>query len=555
MMVAKKERDSVRGRGAIRGREIMALILAALMLAACGGKKGQPPAPPTAAAPGIDTSAASSFGDASWAEQKAAHEKNVSVAGGNSYAHVTYQPEVKVIDKAAVDASIQGISSDGHGAVFENASAEIRALKAGDVMFVKNGFAAKILAAQTEGTQTVLITDQAKLVDVVKQGEIKLEPSISFNGPKTTKVSAPARTQFGWMDWIAAPAYAQAAATPAPSLPAGNVYTSAVKNATQALTSGWKITSWSVTPADNVAAISAGLTKDTNGFKAAIQMDGTITNFQFVSNITIPMPHNTISSGVSHMSGHMHFVWEIGKGTPGVWAAEDRLKLPAAISIPLGPVLDGMPLTLEISAAFLIHPALTGGNEYSKGGFTIDWVGTQSEMAKTFADQLDPSGTVGLTFAITDDANLSPVAPNGMVVSFCAPRVELKLGLLGSYGDSTVLKTAATVIDHTVQTVASKLLPASLYNTLAASPLGKMSATNTLGSNADVFAQVIHTQGVTHSSNLSLAPCTKIELKVTGQVGGEMQLFNLTNGASKTVDTFTKTYTEWRPGSNFCKSV
>jgi hypothetical protein len=74
-------------------------------------------------------------------------------------------------------------------------------------------------------------------------------------------------------------------------------------------------------------------------------------------------------------------------------------------------------------------------------------------------------------------------------------------------------------------------------------------------SNADVFAQVIHTQGVTHSSNLSLAPCTKIELKVTGQVCGEMQLFNLTNGASKTVDTFTKTYTEWRPGSNFCKSV
>jgi hypothetical protein len=552
-MVTKNGCNSVRGAAAV-------LIATVLMLSACGGKKAPPPAPPTAAAPAINVSAASSFGDASWAQQKAAHEKNVSVAGGNSYAHVTYRPEVKVIDKAAVDASIQGISSDGHGAVFENASAEIRALKAGDIMFVKNGFAAKILAAQTEGTQTVLITDQAQLVDVVQQGEIKLEPSISFNGPKTngpktTSMPAPARPRFGWMDWIAAPAYAQPAATPAPSLPAGNVYTGAKKDAVQALTSGWKITSYSVTPADNVAAVSAGLTKDTNGFKAAIQMDGTITNFQFVSNITIPMPPNTISSGVSHMSGHMHFVWEIGKDTPGVWATEDRLKLPAAISIPLGPILDGMPLTLEISAAFLIHPALTGGNEYSKGGFTIDWVGTQSEMAKTFADQLDPSGTVGLTFSITDDANVSPVAPNAMVISFCAPRVELKLGLLGSYGDSTVLKVAAAVIDHTVQTVASKLLPASVYNTLAASPLGKMTATNTLGSNADVFAQVIHTQGVTHSSNLSLAPCTKIELKVTGQVGGEMQLFNLTNGASKTVDTFTKTYTEWRPGSNFCKSV
>jgi len=525
-----------------------------VMLAGCGGKKAPPTAAaPTAATPSINTAAGSAFGGESWVEQKAAHEKNVTVAGGNSYAHVTYQPEVKMIDKAAVDSAMQGISSDGHGVVFDNASAEIRALKAGDVLLVKNGFAVKILAAETDGTQTVLITDQAKLVDVVKEGEIKLEPSISFNGPKKARTAAPAR--FDWLDLIATPANAQAAATPTPALPAANVATSALKDASAALTSGWTVTSWSVTPADNVASISAGLTKDTNGFKAAIQMDGTITNFQFVSNIKIPMPHNTISSGVSHMSGHMHFVWEIGKDTPGGWAVEDRLKLPAALSIPLGPVLEGLPLTLEISSAFLIHPGLTGGNEYSKGGFTIDWVGTQSPMAQTFADQLDPSGTVGLTFSITDDANVSPVAPNAMVVSFCAPRVELKLGLLGSYADSGLVKAAATVIDQTVAKVASKLLPASLYSALAASPLGRMSASTSLGSNADVFAQVIHTQGVTHSTNLTLAPCTKIQLKVTGQVGGDMQLFNLTNGASKTVDTFTKTYTEWKPGSNFCKSV
>lgn len=536
-------------------RRVCALGAALCLLAACGEKKVPPTTAAPAAAPAINTSAASSFGDESWAQQKAAHEKNVTVAGGNSYAHVTYRPEVKAIDKASVDAAIQGISSDGHGVVFENASEEIRALKAGDIMFVKNGFAAKILAAETDGTQTVLVTDQAKLIDVVQEGEIKLEPSISFNGPKTARAPAAAAVPFDWFDLIATPAEAQAAATPAPALPAANVATAAVKDASQALMSGWTVTSWSVTPADNVATISAGLTKDTNGFKAAIQMEGTVTNFQFVSNIKIPMPHNTISSGVSHMSGHMHFVWEIGKDTPGGWAVEDRLKLPAALSIPLGPVLEGMPLTLEISSAFLIHPGLTGGNEYSKGGFTIDWVGSQSQMAQTFSDQLSPDGTVGLTFAITDDANISPVAPNAMVVSFCAPRVELKLGLLGSYGDNAVAKAAASVIDRAVAKVAAKLLSPSVYSALAASPLGKMTATNSLGSNADVFAQVIHTQGVTHSTNLTLAPCTKIQLKVTGQVGGEMQLFNLTNGASKTVDTFTKTYTEWKPGSDFCKSV
>jgi len=205
----------------------------------------------------------------------------------------------------------------------------------------------------------------------------------------------------------------------------------------------------------------------------------------------------------------MHFLWEIGKGTPGVWAQEDKLSLPVGLSIPLGPALGGLPLSIGISAAFLIHPALTGGDEYSKGGFTIGWVGSHSGAAQS------GDGTEGLTFAITDDQNISPIAPNAMVISFCAPRVELKLGLLGSYGGSTYLKVAAAEIDVIVDAIESKLLPASVYQALQASPLGSVTATNILSSGADLYFQVIHTEGVTHSSNITVAPCSKIELSLS----------------------------------------
>jgi len=350
----------------------------------------------------------------------------VSVTGGNSYAHVTYKPEVKVVEKATVDSSIQGIGSDGHGVVFKNAAPAILALKAGDILLVKNAFAAKVLAAETDGDETVLITDRVGLADVLQQGEINADHSINFHGPKISYAPRSSEPRFNLMGLIETPVYAQSGGLEVEKP------TTTIKNlAVDSILQGWKIEKWTVTPTDGTAKISVRMTKKTNGFNAAVSVDGSITNFQFASQIKFPSPGTQIAAGVKGMSGHMHFVWEIGKDTPGVWAVEDKVKLPAAFNIPLGWFYEGLPLSIEVSSAFLIHPALTGGNEYSKGGFTIDWVGSKSSAASAI-ETGGAGGSEGLTFAITDDVNISPVAPNGMVISFCIPRVELKLALLGS---------------------------------------------------------------------------------------------------------------------------
>jgi hypothetical protein len=530
---------------------VLTLAAVTCLLSATSCKKAPATVQPNGAKvalPNINTTGAA-FGGQPWAERRTAAERNVSVGAGKSFARITYKPEVKVIDKATVDASIQGISSDGHGVVFKNAAPEIRALKAGDIFLVKNAFAAKVLAAETDGEQTVIITDQAKLVDVVQQGEISVDSPVSFHGPKVSSASAAPPQPFRLRDLVETPVYAQSGIIAAD--PGKNLKDQAVGM----LISGWKVTNWSVTPGDNSASLAAGLAKDTSGFKSVVSVDGTITNFQFVSDLNFPGSGGTrnlgtqVMEGVQGMSGKMHFVWEIGKGTPGVWAQEDKLSLPVGLSIPLGPVLDGLPLSIGISAAFLIHPALTGGDEYSKGGFTIGWVGSQSGAAQ------GGDGTEGLTFAITDDQSISPIAPNAMVISFCAPRVELKLGLLGSYGSSTFLQVAAATIDVIVDAIEVKLLPPAAYQALKASPLSNMTATNVLTSSADIYFQVLHTEGVTHASNITVAPCSKIELKVTGQSGGDAQLFGLTPGAKTSKDAFTKTFTRWNPATNFCKSV
>jgi hypothetical protein len=474
---------------------------------------------------------------------------NVSVGAGRTFAHVMYKPEVKVVEQGAVDSSIEGISTDGHGVAFKNAPPEILALKAGDVFLAKNAFAVKVLAAETDGDETVLVTDEARLADVVQQGEINVDSPVSFHGPKeSSALQVPARP-FSLLDLIETPAYAQSGITV--RNPSEEARRDFIKNMVM---SGWKVEQWQVTPAGSTANIKARMTKDTGGFKAAVSVDGSITDFQFVANLKMPPTRGSLVKGVQGMSGQMHFMWEIGKDTPGVWAVEDKIKLPAGIVIPLRQFVAGLPMDLEISSAFLIHPALTGGNEYSKGGFTIGWVGSQSAEAVGIETGAS-DGTEGLTFQITDDANVSPIAPNGMVISFCAPRVELRLSLLGEYSRVMGFKVAAGAVDAAVGKIAKKLLSPTMLDTISASPLGKMSVSNTLASSADVYVQIIHTEGVTHASNLTPTPCSKLELKVVGQVGGDARLFGLTNAATTHRDTFTKTYTEWRPGSKFCKSL
>jgi hypothetical protein len=533
----------------------VATLTLTLTLAGCG-KKAATQTPLPAIATG-----GNAFGGAAWEAQKIEHDRNASAGAGRSFANVTYKPEVKIVDEAAVVAALVGVSSDGHGAVFKNAPPAVLALKAGDIFMVKNQFAVKVLAAETDGEQTVLIIDRAKLVDIVQQGEIHLDTPISFHGPKAASAPPTTPRSFDLMDLIATPAYAQNNTgapqdttnyggqpvelqpgynTPQPGINGGNAVDQA-KEFAKALASGWTVENWSVTPSADAAVISGRLTKDTAGFLAAITLNGTISNFRFAQNLKFPVDTTQVIDGVKGMSGQMHFTWEIGKHTPGVWAVEDKLKLPAGVTIPLGPMLGGLPLTLDVSAALLIHPALTGGDEYEKGGFTLGWNGE--------------GNSEGLTFEITDDHSISPIAPNGIVIAFCVPRVELQVAPLGPFASINGISTIATAIDAIVRNAAAKILSPQTLDAIHQSPFGNFSVSNALSSKADVFVQIIHTEGASHAATTMSVSCSKVELKIDGQYGGDAQLLGMTPGATTTKPWFTKTFTRWNPPSDFCKST
>jgi hypothetical protein len=270
------------------------------------------------------------------------------------------------------------------------------------------------------------------------------------------------------------------------------------------------------------------MSKSQGGFVAMIGMKGWIGDFDITSNLQMnASAPKQLYQAAKNTKGFIQFDWEIAKSSPGVWATQDRVKLPAGMSVPLAPLLGGMPLTLDISSALQIHPALTGGN-------------------------VQDGSTMNATYNITQDQSISPIAPNAMVISFCAPRIELRLDVLGTFADE--VSDFASNIDKIASTLES-LLPQAAQDLIANSPLSKMTASNVLSSNADVYIQFIATEGTTHASNITPMPCSKQEIKFDIDAGTAAQFFGLTSGASASVNLYTHTYTHWAPASDFCKNV
>jgi hypothetical protein len=514
--------------------------------------------------------AALASGPATPAQRHIPGSDGVSIDGGSGYANVTYSTAVKQFDESEVRASLQGIASDGHSWLFKNASAGIKALKTDDIFMVKGAMAGKVLGVVNQDDQTLIVLAPASMKDTIAGGDMKLNAPVHFHGDGQMAQVEPKPIYRSIFDLIEPPVYAaQSVETIIPNAARDAGTKDAIVQSIQGIAgstvSGWTVTQYSFTPGQSVCNFQIVLVKDVGGFVARVGAKGTISDFDFATNLdwskTVATGGKYIGPGifnsVKNMQGTIQFDWEIGKQSPGVWATEDRVALPGGISIPLAPLLGGMPLTLDVSSALLIHPALTGGNEFSRGGFSITWGGggsgggfsTTSEGAVTNGDQ---GGNINLTYKITNDENISPVAPNAMVISYCAPRIELRFDILGPFASS--LSTVGGYIDKAVNLL-SGYLPASVKSAIANSPLSKMTASNVLASNADVYVQFIATEGVTHSSNITPAPCTKTQIKFTGEGGLSAQFFGLTDGAKKSTDFFTKDFTEWNPGSNFCKSV
>jgi len=475
-------------------------------------------------------------------------------AQGSGYAHVTYRPNVHVMEEDEGRHAIIGVSTYENALLFDSSNSTARALHAGDVLMIKNLIVRKVLAAEQTPDGVIVLTEQAALTDLVQDGDIHIQMPVRF-GAVQAEVRKP-KSFWSLGDLFAEPAYAQSPenvmANKAQAQGTKDFYGNVFKGIQSAIVDDWD-TTYQATPGEGKTDLNITLKKEVGGFVALIAGQGYVSNFGFESDIGIQQSTvQKMETAFKNLNGVMNFQWSVATNSGGVRADESRIKLPGAVDVPLAPLTGGIPFNLEVSAAILIHPAITGGSEYTKGQFRITYDGYQHFKVKP--GNVDADGNLTGDIALGDHQDLSPTAPLGMVVAFCAPRIELSIGL-NKIGKLDTQK-AVDIVDKIADQVAKRLLSPDQYQNFQQNGihLGKL-LKQTLSTDAAAYFQTIGTSASSFSGNSAITPCSRYDLTFVAQVGAGAELAGVSLGKLNK-EIFKKTQTKVDPpGMKLCEDI
>jgi len=480
--------------------------------------------------------------------------------GGTGTAEVTYQPAARVLEEQQGLDAVLGQSSDGWTLLLDGKA--FQGLKAGDVFMIKNQIARKVLAVEPQPDGAIAaLTQSATLGEIIQKGKIEIDAGVRFTAQGATiePLGRSRRTRFALLDLLEGTAHAgpsdfgpRKPVTSPEDKGAAAARTKIIKNVAKAAYEGWEGT-FSATPSDGRVDLDIQLTKSAGGFKALITGKGYVADFNFNGSIEADAGAlERFRLMQKNVVGRMDFTWEVGKESPGVETGKAYIKLPGAIKIPLGVYLSGLPLFLEISAAALIQPAITGGHEISKGAFHITYDGSQGFSIANGATTAD-EGTMSGDTEIDSLAAVAPAAPVGMVVSFAAPRLELSLGLAKVFSDTTTetFKKAAERVDKIADYLIKKTFGDDGLAKWKASPMGGFSlggaVEKVLHSEAMAYLEFEVSTGMTQSGAMAVVPCRQSSIHMSAVVGAGVQFLGAKVAEPEPKTVFKKDFSKVEP--------
>ena len=476
---------------------------------------------------------------------------------GSGYAHVTYRPNVRIMEQDQGKKALIGVSTNEASLLLDSSNEMARALKAGDVLMIKGLLARVVLGVEQTPDGVMVLTQQAALTDLIQNGEIHVQVPVRF----TTSNAMLHRPDPGFFstlpDLIAPPLYAQspenAMADQARAQGNMDAYKGLLKGAVHSIIDGWN-TSYQSTPADGRTNLDLQLTRSEAGFVASITGKGSVSDFDFDSTIGVQQSKiQRMKTAFNNLTGEMTFDWAVAKDSPGVMAEESRIKLPGVVDVPLSEFLEGLPLYLEVSGAIMIHPAITGGKEITKGSFRVTYSANQSFVVSS--GSVNSSGDINGDINLGDHQDISPTAPLGMLVAVAAPRIELTLGLNKIY-DKSDIKKAADIVDKIADQVAKHLFSPEKYQQYQQNGfhLGNTFA-NALKTDGAVYFQVIGTSASSFTGFSAISPCSRYDLNIVAGVGASAEAWGQSIG-SVNKEIYRKAITKIDPpGMRLCEDI
>jgi hypothetical protein len=437
---------------------------------------------------------------------------------GNT-ADISFTARTVTIDSDTARRTLRSASKNGSVLVFAP-SPEIGKLQAGSVLLIRGLAIRSVLAVTPIQGNIAVLTAPAAVGDAVRDAKIHLEYSPAFSNADSRQ---PAGVPPG-----APTSYFASALSILQHQFAEVVHAQTTLTEVTGNVKGWDVKLKATQVTDRVN-LQLSVKKVEAGIHAQLSGDGYLHNFDTSSDIEI---HDSMLSDFrwsnKNLNGVMNLQWEIAKDKPGAWAEEDQIPLqesPAEFPFVIG----GLPMTLSVTAALLVHPGMTQANQLSEGHFRIEYNGYQRFGLR--AGNIEEDGSIHGDIKILDTRALSPAAGHAIVVALAAPRIELKVGLSSAWkvltrlvpSDLAELAVQAFLSNAYVQqAMRSPQLAAQIQQALG---IVKQAVETTMKTDAAAHLDFITSASILDSGPMAIVPCQRAQAIITVKVGANAQAF------------------------------
>jgi hypothetical protein len=491
------------------------LVSTYLSLISCHRNTNDPAAAPSSSGNEPALTAPASFADISAGI-------DLSKQPGTRY-QVTYAPDIVRISAPALRRELIGVNRDHDIYIFADTPDLRNKLTPGNFVLFEGVSFKKVLAIAIDGSHLIVGVEQAPLNRLFKDADIRWHTPINFLEIHNRQVQAlsgshNAAHRFS-LPWI----------SPRP-------VRAAEAEAKEEEEEGWHVKYDTDFSPDKVD-FQVDLTRSGD-------MDATITGKGYVKNFESSLALTVNNSQVSkfdfsnqNVNGIIDFDWTIGVSGKPPELGEEKLKLPALMSVPF--YIGALPFTLELGEALLFHPAFSAKQEIAKGAFHVDYNGvTGLSVTRDSGGQPSQQDTSNATSdsSIQTSTAFSPLAAFGVVVAVAIPRFELKTGteeFLPPIPDALADRAAALLESTTIGHFVKK-------------------AKEALKTEAAGTFQVVLSSTASHSGMLSLVPCQRFMLHVEGQVSADATVLGIPKELLKTTTIFKKDIDQPTPNAKIC---
>ena len=414
----------------------IAVLLAVVMLAACGGSGPVAPSEP-AGGPNAASTATVTPGGGSLSVTPSAgspDEGSLTAAYGlppTTDGSITYQPDVVTVEGGA--RAVRSVSSDGISWTIDANAGRASELQAGRIMFLTSRAVGRVLALERQGDELTLTMGPVDLTDVIRDGRIEVSAEIPLDA--LTGLAVPGEPTA--LDYAETPATGQVdgdasfvlAHIPGPAiepeLPPG-ADGPTLPPPTTGSTSEMSLGPFSVELSRSSAdggrlGLKAGYQK--NGVTIGVDFGAVLQNP--VYDIALDIASGRISSARMRIDGLEQLTVKLDAGSETGLAGnfKARAEVPFEFNIPIAAPV---PINLSIRQKFIVETAFSARNSTlsATGTFSVDGpIGFDFQTGSLTL--LTPKVTE--TQPLIDSLSGISVGVNGVVVAY-------QLKVLGGIG-------------------------------------------------------------------------------------------------------------------------